>query len=148
MPNPELSIMDGAITASGWSNVRGDSISKMYFDALAKKYHFKLTTPVKELPESVIDVIMNGTGGEPLELRFDGRRGTGILHQPFEGVAKNLERRYRESQSQSVREDIEDCMSEIPCPECGGRRLKKEVLAVTVGGMNIAEFTELSLKTR
>jgi excinuclease ABC subunit A len=125
MPNPELSIMDGAITASGWSNVRGDSISKMYFDALAKKYHFKLTTPVKELPESVIDVIMNGTRGEPLELRFDGRRGTGILHQPFEGIARNLERRYRESQSQSVREDIEDCMSEIPCPECGGRRLKE-----------------------
>jgi len=146
MPNPELSIMDGAITASGWSNVRGDSISKMYFDALAKKYHFKLTTPVKELPESVIDVIMNGTRGEPLELRFDGRRGTGILHQPFEGIARNLERRYRESQCQSVREDIEDCMSEIPCPECGGRRLKKEVLAVTVGGMNIAEFTELSVE--
>ena len=145
MPDPELSILDGAITASGWSNVRGDSISKMYFDALAKKYHFKLTTPVKELPESVIDVILNGTGGEPLELRFDGRRGTGVLHQPFEGVAKNLERRYRESQSQSVREDIEECMSEIPCPECGGRRLKKEVLAVTVGGLNIAQFTELSV---
>jgi excinuclease ABC subunit A len=145
MPDPELSILDGAITASGWSNVRGDSISKMYFDALAKKYHFKLTTPVKELPESVIDVILNGTGGEPLELRFDGRRGTGVLHQPFEGVAKNLERRYRESQSQSVREDIEECMSETPCPECGGRRLKKEVLAVTVGGLNIAQFTELSV---
>mgnify|MGYP003816898661 CR=1 FL=1 len=143
MPDGELSILDGAITASGWQNVRGDSISKMYFDALAKKYHFKLTTPVRELPQEVWDVIMYGTGGEPLELRFDGKRGTGVLHQPFEGIANNLTRRYRESQSPSVKEDIEACMSQVPCPECRGKRLKKEVLAVTVGGMNIADFTEL-----
>lgn len=143
MPDGNLSILDGAITASGWQNVRGDSISKMYFDALAKKYHFKLTTPVKELPREIRDVIMYGTGGEPLELRFDGKRGTGVLHQPFEGIANNLARRYRESQSPAVREDIEECMSQVPCPECRGKRLKKEVLAVTVGGMNIADFTEL-----
>ncbi|MEA4947435.1 MAG: excinuclease ABC subunit UvrA [Oscillospiraceae bacterium] len=143
MPDGELSILDGAITASGWQNVRGDSISRMYFDALAKKYHFKLTTPVRELPQEVWDVIMYGTGGEPLELRFDGKRGTGVLHQPFEGIANNLTRRYRESQSPSVKEDIEACMSQVPCPECRGKRLKKEVLAVTVGGMNIADFTEL-----
>jgi excinuclease ABC subunit A len=145
MPDANLSILDGAITASGWSNVRGDSISKMYFDALAKKYHFKLTTPVRELPKEVVNVIMYGTGGEPLELKFDGKRGTGVLHQPFEGIANNLGRRYRESQSQAVKEDIEGCMSEVPCPECRGKRLKKEVLAVTVGGMNIADFTELSV---
>lgn len=115
----------------------------MYFDALAKKYHFKLTTPVKELTSEIVNVIMYGTGGEPLELRFDGKRGTGVLHQPFEGIANNLARRYRESQSPAVREDIEECMSQVPCPECRGKRLKKEVLAVTVGGMNIADFTEL-----
>lgn len=143
MSDGNLSILDGAITASGWQNVRGDSISKMYFDALAKKYHFKLTTPVKELTSEIVNVIMYGTGGEPLELRFDGKRGTGVLHQPFEGIANNLARRYRESQSPAVREDIEECMSQVPCPECRGKRLKKEVLAVTVGGMNIADFTEL-----
>ena len=110
IPDGNLSILDGAITASGWQNVRGDSISKMYFDALAKKYHFKLTTPVKELTSEIQNVIMYGTGGEPLELRFDGKRGTGVLHQPFEGVANNLARRYRESQSPAVREDIEECM--------------------------------------
>lgn len=143
MPDKNLSILDGAITASGWCNVRGDSISKMYFDALAKKYRFKLTTPVGELPKEVQNVIMYGTGGETLELKFDGKRGTGVLHQPFEGIANNLTRRYHESQSQSVRDDIEECMSEVPCPECRGKRLKREVLAVTVGGMNIADFTEL-----
>ena len=146
MPDPKKSILEGAITASGWNNVRGDSISKMYFDALAKKYRFKLTTPVGQLPKSAIDVIMYGTNGEPLELRFDGRRGTGVLHQPFEGIANNLNRRYHESQSPAVKEDIEGCMSETPCPECGGRRLKKEVLAVTVGGLNISQFTDLSVE--
>lgn len=145
IPDDSRSILDGAITASGWSNIRGDGISRMYFDALAQKYHFKLTTPYKDLPDSVKEIILHGTGGEPLSLRFDGKRGAGTLRQPFEGIAENLSRRYRETQSQAVKDEIEECMSAIPCPDCGGRRLRPEVLAVTVGGLNISEFTDLSV---
>ena len=141
--NPALSIMQGAIQAPGWGNVKDDSIAKMYYDALAKKYHFKLTTPVRELPKEVVDILMYGTGGEPLELKYDTARGTGTLRQPFEGLINGIERRYRETQSQSMREEYEELMGEYPCPECRGRRLKKEALAVTVGDMNISEFCGL-----
>ena len=143
--NPNLSIMDGGITASGWGNVRGDTISKMYFDALAKRYHFKLTDPIKNIPQEGIDAILYGTRGEPLQLRYEKAEGFGVIRREFEGVINNLERRYRETQSPSMRADIEECMSETPCPECGGKRLKKSALAVTVGGLNIAQFTELSV---
>ena len=145
MPNMNLSIMDGGITASGWGNVRGDTISKMYFDALARRYHFKLTDPLKELPKEAMDAILYGTKGEPLQLHYEKNEGFGVIKREFEGIVNNLERRYRETQSPAMRADIEDCMSETPCPTCGGRRLKKSALAVTVGGMNIAEFTELSV---
>ena len=145
VPDPEKSVNEGAINASGWSSLKEDSISKMYFDAMAKKYGFSLDTPYSQLSEEAKDVLMYGTKGENLELKFDGRRGTGVLHQPFEGVVNNLERRFHESQSESVRSEIEECMSQIPCPECGGRRLKKEILSVTVGGVNIAEYTEQSV---
>ena len=145
MPNPNLSIMDGGLTASGWNNVRGDSISRMYFDALAKRYHFKLTDPIKELPKEALDAILYGTKGEALQLRYEKNEGFGVIKREFEGIVNNLERRYRETQSPAMRADIEECMSEVKCPECNGRRLKKTALAVTVGGMNIAEFTELSI---
>ena len=145
IPNPNLSILDGGITASGWGNVRGDTISKMYFDALAKRYHFKLSDPIKDIPQEGLDAILYGTRGEPLQLRYEKAEGFGVIRREFEGVINNLERRYRETQSPSMRADIEECMSETPCPECGGRRLKKSALAVTVGGLNIAEFTELSV---
>ena len=145
MPNPNLSIMDGGLTASGWNNVRGDSISRMYFDALAKRYHFKLTDPIKDLPKEAIDAILYGTKGEALQLRYEKNEGFGVIKREFEGIVNNLERRYRETQSPAMRADIEECMSEVNCPECNGRRLKKTALAVTVGGMNIAEFTELSI---
>ena len=145
MPNPNLSILDGAITASGWGNVRSDGISKMYFDALAKRYHFKLSQPVKELSREAMDAILYGTKGEPLQLRYERSEGYGVIKREFEGIIPNLERRYKETQSPAMRADIEECMSETPCPECGGRRLKKSALAVTVGGLNIAEFTELSV---
>ena len=145
MPNPNLSIMDGGLTASGWNNVRGDSISRMYFDALAKRCHFKLTDPIKELPKEAIDAILYGTKGEALQLRYERNEGFGVIKREFEGIVNNLERRYRETQSPAMRADIEECMSEVNCPECNGRRLKKTALAVTVGGMNIAEFTELSI---
>ena len=145
IPNPSLSILDGAITASGWGNVRSDGISKMYFDALAKRYHFKLSQPVKEFSREAMDAILYGTKGEPLLLRYEKAEGFGTIKREFEGIIPNLERRYKETQSPAMRADIEECMSETPCPTCGGRRLKKSALAVTVGGLNIAEFTERSV---
>ena len=145
VPDEDKSINDGAITATGWSTMKDDSIAKMYFDAMSKKYHFRLDEPFRGLSKEVRYIIFYGTGEENLELRFDGRRGTGVLHQPFEGIVNNMERRYRESTSESVRSDIEDCMSPIPCTECGGRRLKKEILAVTVGDLNISQFCDYSV---
>ena len=145
MPNPSLSLQDGAIVASGWSKIKDDTISRMYFEALTKKYHFKLTTPVRDLPQSVKDIILYGTGEEKLTLHYDTERGRGTLSRPFEGIVNNLERRYRETQSPGMRAELESCMAEIDCPDCHGARLKKEVLAVTVGGLNITEFTRLSI---
>ncbi len=146
IPDPEKSILDGAIVASGWGNVREDTISRMYFDALAKRYRFKLTDPVSSLSREALDAVLYGTKGEKLELSYERKSGKGTLSQPFEGVITNLNRRYRETQSATIREDLEQCMSEIPCPDCAGRRLKREALAVTVGGLNIMEFTELSVE--
>ena len=145
IPNKTLSILDGAICASGWNNVRGDGISRMYFDALSKKYHFSLREPVEKLSPEVMDVILYGTKGEKLELHYDQPRGKGVLYQPFEGIVNNLERRYQETQSESVRAELEECMSECPCPVCQGRRLRRESLAVTVGGMDIDTFTRMSV---
>ena len=145
VPDPTLSILDGAIQASGWNNIRGDGISRMYFDALSKKYGFKLTTPWQELPEAVREVILYGTNGEKLELHYDQPRGKGVLQQPFEGICNNVERRYRETQSDASRKELEELMAECPCPECKGRRLKKESLAVTVGDLDIFSFTEMSV---
>ncbi len=143
MPNHNLSIMDGGIAASGWGNIKGDSISRMYFDALAKRYHFKLTEPIKNLSEEALSAILYGTKGEQLQLRYEKNEGYGVIRREFEGIVPNLERRYRETQSPGMRADIEDCMSETPCPDCHGRRLKKSALAVTVGGLSIADFADL-----
>ena len=140
IPNKELSILDGAITASGWSSIKSDGISRMYFEALSKKYHFSLNTPVKDLPEGILNIILYGTKGDKLTLHYDQPRGQGTLYQPFEGIINNLERRYRETQSDGMRRELEDCMTECPCPDCGGKRLKKEALAVTVGGISIHDF--------
>ena len=145
IPNKNLSILEGAITASGWNNIKSDGISRMYFDALAKKYRFKLDTPVKDLSKEVLDVILYGTKGEELTLHYDQPRGKGTLHQPFEGICNNLERRYKETQSDAMRRELEDCMSECPCPTCQGRRLRKESLAVTVGGLDIDTFCHKSV---
>ena len=140
------SILDGAICASGWNNVRGDGISRMYFDALSKKYKFSLTEPWDSLSREAKDIILYGTKGELLELHYDQPRGKGVLKQAFEGICNNIERRYKETQSDASRKELEELMSECPCPECGGRRLRKESLAVTVGGKNIYEFTTLSVE--
>ena len=140
IPNRSLSILDGAITVSGWNNIKGDGISRMYFDALAKRYKFKLSTPVEQLPDEVMDVILYGTKGEKLKLTYERENGRGTLNQPFEGIINNIERRYRETQSDSVKRELEEVMSAKPCPGCGGKRLRKESLAVTVGGISIHDF--------
>ncbi|MCD7749377.1 MAG: excinuclease ABC subunit UvrA [Oscillospiraceae bacterium] len=145
MPNPELSIMDGGIMAPGWSNARGDSICRMYYEALGRKYHFSIHDPIKTIPKAGIDAILYGTKGEKLELRYDKGSGYGVLSKDFEGIVNNLERRYKETQSSSVRSELEDCMGQYDCPDCGGDRLKKEVLAVTVGGLSIAQFSRLPI---
>ncbi|RHR10902.1 excinuclease ABC subunit UvrA [Pseudoflavonifractor sp. AF19-9AC] len=145
IPNKNLSIIEGAITASGWGNINSDGIARMYFEALAKKYKFKLNTPVKDLPKEVMDVILYGTNGEKLTLHYDQPRGQGTLYQPFEGIVNNLERRYRETQSDGVKRELEECMSQCPCPTCHGRRLKKESLAVTVGGLDIDTYCHKSV---
>jgi len=145
IPNTALSISEGAINASGWGGVNGDSIARMYYEAMGKRYKFKLSTPIRDMSPEALDAILYGTKGEKLTLRYERDRGVGTLTQPFEGIVNNLERRYRETQSPAMRYELEQCMSEHPCPDCHGRRLKKEVLAVTVGGINIADFTDMSV---
>lgn len=140
------SILDGAIQASGWNNIRGDGISRMYFDALSKKYKFSLTEPWNSLSNEAKNIILYGTKGETLELHYDQPRGKGVLKQAFEGICNNIERRYKETQSDASRKELEELMSECPCPDCQGRRLRKESLAVTVGEKNIYKFTTLSVE--
>ena len=142
----EKSILNGAIQASGWNNIRGDGISRMYFDALSKKYKFSLTEPWNSLSNEAKNIILYGTKGETLELHYDQPRGKGVLKQAFEGICNNIERRYKETQSDASRKELEELMSECPCPDCQGRRLRKESLAVTVGEKNIYEFTTLSVE--
>ena len=142
----EKSILDGAIQASGWNNIRGDGISRMYFDALSKKYKFSLTEPWNSLSDEAKNIILYGTKGETLELHYDQPRGKGVLKQAFEGICNNIERCYKETQSDASRKELEELMSECPCPDCQGRRLRKESLAVTVGEKNIYEFTTLSVE--
>ena len=147
IPDDELSIAQGGIKASGWTSSGRETISGMYYAALAEKYRFSLTQPIKELPSEAVNVILYGTKGEPLKLHYDraNRSGSfsGIYQKPFEGICNNLERRYHETQSQYMRAEIEECMSETPCKACGGRRLRKEALAVTVGGKTIAEMADM-----
>ena len=145
VPDETKSILDGAIQCNGWNSIRSDGISRMYFDALSQKYRFKLTTPWKDLSAEAKDIILYGTKGEKLELSYDQARGKGVLHQAFEGICNNVERRYRETQSDSSRKEMEEVMSECPCPACRGKRLKMESLAVTVGGSSIYDFTTLSV---
>ena len=145
IPNPALSILEGAIAVSGWQNVKADSISRMYFEALGKKYGFKLTTPFQDLSPEAQDIILNGTRGEKLTLTYERADGRGTFHQAFEGILNNVERRFTETQSDASRKELEECMSQCPCPTCQGRRLKKEALAVTVGGLDIDAFCHKSV---
>ena len=143
IPNRSLSILDGAIQASGWGNVRNDSIARMYFDALAERYRFKLTDPVEDIPAEGLDAILYGTKGEKLKLYYERSNGRGTLEQAFEGIVPSLERRYRETQSDAMRKELEECMSTSPCPDCCGKRLSPISRAVTVGGMRIMDYCDL-----
>ena len=145
MPNRSLSILEGGIIASGWGNAKNDTISRMYYEALGRKYRFTLDTPLEKLSDAAIDALLYGTRGEKLKLQYDRGNGRGTLEQAFEGIVNNLSRRYKETQSDSMRRELEECMSYHPCPDCGGDRLSPVVLAVTVGGLNIMEFCKLSV---
>ena len=145
MPNRSLSILEGGIIASGWGNAKSDTISRMYYEALGRKYGFTLDTPLEKMSDMAIDALLYGTKGEKLKLQYERGNGRGTLEQAFEGVINNLSRRYKETQSDSMRRELEEFMSYHPCPECGGNRLSPMVLAVTVGGLNIMEFCHLSV---
>ena len=143
IPDESKSILDGAVVATGWNSIRSDGISRMYFDALSKRYNFSLRTPYAQLSREVKDIILYGTKGEKLTLEYDQPRGKGTLHQAFEGIANNLERRYVETQSDASKKEIESFMTACPCPTCQGRRLRPEALAVTVGGLSIHDATAM-----
>ena len=145
IPNKELSIRQGAVKAMGWATTDDNSIAMMYFKGIGQYYGVSLDTPVKDLPDEVIDAIMYGTNGIKLKLHRATEYGGGVYYQPFEGIIPNMERRYRETNSEFSKNEIEECMTESLCPDCHGQRLKKESLAVTVGGKNISEISDLSV---
>ncbi|MDD6225819.1 MAG: excinuclease ABC subunit UvrA [bacterium] len=145
IPNKELSINQGGIKASGWA-MEGNTIAAMYFEALSKKYGFSLDEPICNLSDEIIDILLYGTKGENLTLHRKSPYGVSTLNRPFEGIITNLERRYKETSSNWIKEEITGFMSEIPCDSCKGKRLSPESLAVTVGGINIWDFCEMSVE--
>ena len=145
VPDKSKTLLDGAIQVSGWQNARTDSIFRMYFEALSHKYHFSLNVPVSQLPKEAMDVILYGTGEEKLRMTYNRGNGMGVLEQPFEGIMNNISRRFRETQSDAARKELEECMSSAPCPHCHGARLSNIARSVTVGGMGIMDFCELSI---
>lgn len=140
LPNKNLSIRKGAINASGWSIAEGGTIAQMYYEGLAEHYGFSLDSPVKDLPKKAIDALLYGTGEEKITIKRRQEYGSGSYKVAFEGIANNLERRYKETTSESARAELEQYMSSSTCPECKGARLKKESLCVTVGGIGINDF--------
>ncbi len=146
IPDKRLSIRGGAIQANGWGYANGGTIAQMYYEALAAHYGFSLDTPVGELPPKIIDILLYGTKGEKIRMVRKMEYGQGEYNTDFEGILNNLQRRYRETQSDWMKEELEAHMSQVPCPECAGKRLRPESLAVTVGGINIADFSEKSVE--
>ena len=144
LPDRSLSINGGAIRASGWS-VKDGTIARMYFTGLAAHYGFSLDTPIKELPKKIVDIILYGNGKERFKVTRTGEYGHGEYSATFEGVIPNLQRRYEQTTSDWAKRELEVYMREIPCPTCGGKRLKPESLSVTVGDKNIVELTQLSV---
>lgn len=146
IPDTSLSISQGAIAVMGWQSAAdASSFTHAILVALAEAYHFDLDTPFRDYPQEIQDVILHGTGGREVRVHYRGQRGEGVYDVAFEGLIKNVERRYRETGSELTKQEYENFMTITPCKECGGRRLKKESLAVTIGGKNISELTELSI---
>ncbi|MBE6959793.1 MAG: excinuclease ABC subunit UvrA [Ruminococcaceae bacterium] len=146
VPDKTKSILDGAIQVSGWQSARTDSVFRMYFEALAQKYRFSLAAPFSELSPEAVNVIFYGTKGDKLRMTYNRGNGMGVLEQPFEGILNNVSRRYRETQSDAARKELEECMAMAPCPHCGGKRLSDIARAVTVGGIGIMDFCEMSVE--
>lgn len=147
IPDQDKSLIGGAIAAPGWQSATDKgSYTRCIMEALAKEYAFDLNTPYKELPENIKDIFINGTNGRVVKVHYRGQRGVGVYDVAFEGLIKNVERRYRETSSETAKQDYESFMRTTPCKECNGKRLKKESLAVTVGDKNIADVTEYSIR--
>mgnify|MGYP002570366967 CR=1 FL=1 len=147
IPDPSLSILDGAITVTGWQSCTDKgSFTRAILDALAKEYQFDLATPFQDYPEEIKHVIIHGTDGKVLKVHYKGQRGEGVYDVAFEGLIRNVERRYRETGSDTMKQEYESFMRITPCKTCKGQRLKKEALAVTVGDKNIYEVTSLSIE--
>ena len=147
IPDPSLSIADGAIAVTGWQSVVDKtSWTRCMMEALAQEYGFDLHTPFQDYPAEIRDMILRGTGARNIKVRYRGQRGEGVYDVVFEGLIKNVERRYRETGSELSKQEYEEFMRTTPCKECGGRRLKKEALAVTVGDKNIAELAEMPIR--
>ena len=147
IPDKTLSINDGAITVIGWQSCTDKgSFTRAILEALCKEYGFDLDTPFEDYPEAVQHVLIHGTDGREVKVYYKGQRGEGVYDVAFEGLLKNVERRYRETGSETMKAEYESFMRITPCHTCGGQRLKKDALAVTVGGMNIAEVTALSIE--
>lgn len=146
IPDPSLSITDGALVVNGWQSVTNKtSYARCVLDALAKEYGFELDTPYQDLPENIRHMLMHGTDGRSVQVHYRGQRGVGVYDVVFEGIIKNVERRYRETASESTKKEYESFMRITPCKACKGKRLRPEALAVTVGDKNIAQITELSI---
>ena len=146
VPDPTKSLSEGAIRVSGWNSAdEGGSMARMFLEALSRHYGFTLDTPVGELPEGMLDKVLYGTGGEKIRVDYEREHGSGTFNAPFEGIIANLERRYRETSSTGVKEELESYMSNTPCPDCRGQRLKRESLAVTVGDRSIADVSAMSV---
>lgn len=146
IPDPSLSLADGALVVNGWQSAKDtSSYCRCILDALADSYGFDINTPYEELPEDIRHMLMHGTDGRVVKVKYRGQRGVGVYDVAFEGVIKNVQRRYRECGSERMKKEYESFMRITPCAECGGKRLKPEALAVTVGDKNIAEVTELSI---
>ncbi len=146
VPNGELSLRQGAINVTGWQSSNTASIAAMYLAALGDKYGFDMDTPFNKLSEQARHAILYGTGNERIHIEYHREFGEGSYDSPFEGVIPNLERRYKETQSDYMKHEIEEYMANIPCPDCKGKRLKSESLAVTVGGMNIAQLSDITVR--
>ncbi len=147
IPDKRLSIAQGAIQAMGWqSSTDSGSFTYAILTALAKEYHFDLDTPFEDYPEEIQDVIIHGTKGKNVKVHYKGQRGEGVYDVAFEGLIRNMERRYRETGSDTMKQEYESFMQITPCKDCGGQRLKKEALAVTVSGKNIHEVTTMSIR--